>query len=163
MSVYPTMLAHYPVYHMQDPLAQGVESPLMPAAPFSGAVHPPRPHLQVSTDYVPTRQADSEYLVREFFTPSPSSSSPSEHVLSALPSAEEATERNRPLPSPASSTRREARRRGAEASSSDEGLVVRGSIAHPYARLYSKKHGAGKRRKMWNHALEKMLFTPQEM
>ncbi|KAI0330541.1 hypothetical protein GY45DRAFT_1250581 [Cubamyces sp. BRFM 1775] len=45
----------------------------------------------------------------------------------------------------------------------DEGLVVRGTIAHPYARLYSKKQGAGKRRKMWNHALEKMLFTPQEI
>lgn len=163
MSVYPTMLAHHPVYHMQDPLAQGVESPLMPAVPFSGAVHPPRPHLQVLTDYVPTRQADGEHLVREFFTPSPSSSSPSDRVLPALPSAEEATERNRPLPSPASSTRREARRRGVEVSSSDEGLVVRGSIVHPYARLYGKKHGAGKRRKMWNHALEKMLFTPQEM
>ncbi|KZT75193.1 hypothetical protein DAEQUDRAFT_761137 [Daedalea quercina L-15889] len=34
--------------------------------------------------------------------------------------------------------------------------------AHPYARLYTRKEGA-KRRKMWNHALEKSLFTPQEI
>ncbi|KAL6310019.1 hypothetical protein BKA93DRAFT_180064 [Sparassis latifolia] len=35
-------------------------------------------------------------------------------------------------------------------------------IAHPYARLYTKHEGS-KRRKMWNHALEKALFTPQEI
>ncbi|KAH9937121.1 uncharacterized protein B0H18DRAFT_867788, partial [Fomitopsis serialis] len=34
--------------------------------------------------------------------------------------------------------------------------------AHPYARLYTRKEGA-KRRKMWNHALEKSVFTPQEI
>ncbi|OCH95787.1 hypothetical protein OBBRIDRAFT_702585, partial [Obba rivulosa] len=33
---------------------------------------------------------------------------------------------------------------------------------HPYARLYTKRDGT-KRRKMWNHALEKALFTPQEI
>ena len=36
-------------------------------------------------------------------------------------------------------------------------------IGHPYARLRSKQQGAGKRRKMWNHNLEKMLFSPQDM
>jgi hypothetical protein len=36
------------------------------------------------------------------------------------------------------------------------------NIAHPYARLYAKKDGA-KRRKIWNHALEKSLFTPNEL
>lgn len=36
------------------------------------------------------------------------------------------------------------------------------NIAHPYARLYAKKEGA-KRRKIWNHALEKSLFTPHEL
>ncbi|KAH9847361.1 hypothetical protein C2E23DRAFT_742065 [Lenzites betulinus] len=55
------------------------------------------------------------------------------------------------------------RRRGSEPSASCEGITARGSIPHPYARLESKKQGAGKRRKMWNHALEKMLFTPQEI
>lgn len=39
-------------------------------------------------------------------------------------------------------------------------------ITHPYARLYaknSKEAGAAKRRRMWNHALEKSFFTPQEL
>lgn len=35
-------------------------------------------------------------------------------------------------------------------------------IAHPYARLYSKEKET-KRRKIWNHALEKSIFTPLEM
>ncbi|KAI0690602.1 hypothetical protein C8T65DRAFT_550331, partial [Cerioporus squamosus] len=34
---------------------------------------------------------------------------------------------------------------------------------HPYARLHSKKHSRGKRRKMWNHTLEKLIFTAQEI
>ncbi|KAA1468228.1 hypothetical protein DENSPDRAFT_383194 [Dentipellis sp. KUC8613] len=33
---------------------------------------------------------------------------------------------------------------------------------HPYARLASKKDGS-KRRKIWNHALEKSIFTSQEL
>ncbi|KAF8560415.1 hypothetical protein BDR04DRAFT_994622, partial [Suillus decipiens] len=33
---------------------------------------------------------------------------------------------------------------------------------HPYARLYAKKDGS-KRRKIWNHVLEKQLFSPQEL
>jgi len=37
-------------------------------------------------------------------------------------------------------------------------------IAHPYARLYAKKNAIGaKRRKIWNHALEKSVFTAHEM
>jgi hypothetical protein len=36
------------------------------------------------------------------------------------------------------------------------------TIAHPYARLYAKKD-ASKRRKIWNHVLEKQLFSPQEL
>ncbi|KAG6878382.1 hypothetical protein C0993_007564 [Termitomyces sp. T159_Od127] len=36
------------------------------------------------------------------------------------------------------------------------------TIAHPYARLYAKKEEV-KRRKIWNHALEKSLFTPYEI
>lgn len=36
------------------------------------------------------------------------------------------------------------------------------NIAHPYARLYAKKEG-GKRRKIWNHTLEKSLFNPFEL
>lgn len=36
------------------------------------------------------------------------------------------------------------------------------TIPHPYARLYAKKDSS-KRRKIWNHVLEKQLFTPQEL
>ena len=35
-------------------------------------------------------------------------------------------------------------------------------IAHPYARLYAKKDEV-KRRRIWNHALEKSIFTPYEL
>ncbi|KAG5728810.1 hypothetical protein E4T56_gene6220 [Termitomyces sp. T112] len=40
--------------------------------------------------------------------------------------------------------------------------AARLAIAHPYARLYAKKEEV-KRRKIWNHALEKSLFTPYEI
>ncbi|ESK87883.1 hypothetical protein Moror_15250 [Moniliophthora roreri MCA 2997] len=36
------------------------------------------------------------------------------------------------------------------------------SATHPYARLQGKNK-EGKRRKIWNHALEKYLFTPYEL
>ncbi|TFK77038.1 hypothetical protein BDN72DRAFT_830206 [Pluteus cervinus] len=36
------------------------------------------------------------------------------------------------------------------------------NIAHPYARLYAKKDEV-KRRRIWNHALEKSIFTPYEL
>lgn len=36
------------------------------------------------------------------------------------------------------------------------------NIQHPYARLFAKKDEV-KRRKIWNHALEKNLFTPYEL
>ena len=36
-------------------------------------------------------------------------------------------------------------------------------IAHPYARLFAAKKDGTKRRKIWNHALEKSVFSPQEM
>ncbi|KAI0274646.1 hypothetical protein BC834DRAFT_849061 [Gloeopeniophorella convolvens] len=37
-------------------------------------------------------------------------------------------------------------------------------IAHPYARLYAKKNASGaKRRKIWNHALEKSVFSAHEL
>ncbi|KAJ3500710.1 hypothetical protein NLJ89_g9674 [Agrocybe chaxingu] len=35
-------------------------------------------------------------------------------------------------------------------------------IPHPYARLFAKKDEV-KRRKIWNHALEKSIFTPYEL
>ncbi|KAF8973992.1 hypothetical protein BDZ97DRAFT_1912435 [Flammula alnicola] len=35
-------------------------------------------------------------------------------------------------------------------------------IAHPYARLFAKKDEV-KRRKIWNHALEKSIFDPKEL
>lgn len=41
----------------------------------------------------------------------------------------------------------------------------RAPLAHPYARIYARKAAdpSAKRRKMWNHALEKSLFTPEEI
>ncbi|KAF9481361.1 hypothetical protein BDN70DRAFT_930869 [Pholiota conissans] len=36
------------------------------------------------------------------------------------------------------------------------------TIAHPYARLFAKKDEV-KRRKIWNHALEKSIFDPHEL
>ncbi len=51
-------------------------------------------------------------------------------------------------------------------SSSGTSITPRVKITHPYARLYaknSKEAGAAKRRRMWNHALEKSFFTPQEL
>lgn len=38
----------------------------------------------------------------------------------------------------------------------------RADIPHPYARLFAKKDEV-KRRKIWNHALEKFFFTPYEL
>ncbi|KAF7784375.1 hypothetical protein Agabi119p4_540 [Agaricus bisporus var. burnettii] len=35
-------------------------------------------------------------------------------------------------------------------------------ISHPYARLYAKKDET-KRRRIWNHALEKLIFSPYEL
>jgi hypothetical protein len=40
--------------------------------------------------------------------------------------------------------------------------TTRIKIAHPYARLFAKT-GEVKRRKIWNHALEKSLFSPYEL
>ena len=39
---------------------------------------------------------------------------------------------------------------------------VQVQISHPYARLFAKKDEV-KRRKIWNHALEKNLFNPFEL
>lgn len=37
------------------------------------------------------------------------------------------------------------------------------NIAHPYARLYAKKDSTKRHRKIWNHALEKLLFNSHEL
>lgn len=41
--------------------------------------------------------------------------------------------------------------------------VSQRTIAHPYARLYAKKDSAKRHRKIWNHALEKLLFNSHEL
>ncbi|KAI0660433.1 hypothetical protein C8Q70DRAFT_975497 [Cubamyces menziesii] len=159
MSCYTASPLAYPVYPSQDHYSAHFVT-MNP--PYSAPA--PRPQLQVSTDYSPNCQDAGEYLVRDMFTPSPTSSSPSDHTSSVPPYTPEVIARKQQsLSATSPSFRREERRRGTDLPSMDEGLVVRGTIAHPYARLYSKKQGAGKRRKMWNHALEKMLFTPQEI
>ncbi|KAJ4000998.1 hypothetical protein F5050DRAFT_191260 [Lentinula boryana] len=53
-------------------------------------------------------------------------------------------------------------RGGSSSSSSASTSSSRSSFTHPYARLYAKKE-EGKRRKIWNHALEKSLFNPFEL
>ncbi|KAF9270280.1 hypothetical protein L218DRAFT_952445 [Marasmius fiardii PR-910] len=40
--------------------------------------------------------------------------------------------------------------------------ATRATIGHPYARLIAKKEEV-KRRKVWNHVLEKHIFTPYEL
>lgn len=47
-------------------------------------------------------------------------------------------------------------------SSRKAAATARFQIAHPYSRLQAKK-GEVKRRKIWNHALEKHIFSPYEM
>ena len=42
------------------------------------------------------------------------------------------------------------------------GAAQRTQIAHPYARLFAKKDEV-KRRKIWNHALEKSIFDPTQL
>lgn len=59
-------------------------------------------------------------------------------------------------------------RRGAHdhprSSPSTKNLVPRDVFTHPYARLYNRKKNAeNKRRKLWNHAFEKLVFTSEEM
>ena len=44
-----------------------------------------------------------------------------------------------------------------------DNLVVKDFVPHPYARLYNKKHKTGRCRKVWSHALEKFVFTHEEM
>ncbi|KAL0072030.1 hypothetical protein AAF712_000953 [Marasmius tenuissimus] len=41
--------------------------------------------------------------------------------------------------------------------------TTRTSVSHPYARLLAKKDSDAKRRKIWNHALEKHIFSPYEL
>ncbi|KAM5533106.1 hypothetical protein V8D89_013249 [Ganoderma adspersum] len=118
--------------------------------------------------------------IRGMFTPSPTSSTSSPYQESSplsfyAPDAPLGSPYTFPPTSPPggsssgsgpssdAQSRRQARRLSEPACLDGSGLVLRGQFAHPYARLYSKKNGAGKRRKMWNHALEKMLFSPQEI
>ncbi|KAI0067721.1 hypothetical protein BV25DRAFT_1911604 [Artomyces pyxidatus] len=48
--------------------------------------------------------------------------------------------------------------------SSARTIHSRVAMTHPYARLFAKQSGNGaKRRKIWNHALEKSVFTAHEI
>ncbi|KAJ4486224.1 hypothetical protein J3R30DRAFT_1472031 [Lentinula aciculospora] len=61
-----------------------------------------------------------------------------------------------------STVQRDPSPRGGSSDSNANSSTSRASIVHPYARLYAKKE-EGKRRKIWNHALEKSLFNPFEL
>lgn len=42
--------------------------------------------------------------------------------------------------------------------------TARVRVPHPYARITAQKErGASKRRRIWNHTLEKQVFTPDEL
>ncbi|CDO76636.1 hypothetical protein BN946_scf184868.g50 [Trametes cinnabarina] len=159
MCSYAVSPVGYPPYPAQNYLPAHYDDQVVLGP--SVQVHEPRPQLHVSTDYIASCQPSGDYLVREFFTPSPTSSSLSDHAPSSQGAPVAIVARKR---STTSLARKEERtRRASEMSPTDDGIILRGAVTHPYARLYNRKQSAGKRRKMWNHALEKMLFTPQEI
>ena len=136
VSLSPTQIPFSP---LDEPLSATASSPTL----ISALPDPSAPQLPLSQP----PGTPLCYGAFPYTHASPSSSSTDESISPTTP-----TRRLRRQPSPLSPSR------------DDDGLVLRGtSFVHPYARLYSKRQGAGKRRKMWNHTLEKLLFSPQEM
>ena len=186
-SYQPVSICHPPItmesaasYHTGDSTA-AYSITSLDAAGLPAISPPPRPqlytgdHQNISYQINPTMpHSESDFRGRDMFTPSPTSSSASLYDRSSPPSLYTPDTSVAPSYSfqPAASDAgqssvsfpgRQTRRLSEPACLDAAGFTVRGQIAHPYARLYNKKNSAGKRRKMWNHALEKVLFTPQEM
>lgn len=124
-------------------------------------------NVQLSLQIQRSLQAQShpfESALLQQTSPSPSTSDVSEGSVSVAPSAPQAVESFGPpapslLPSPVAQSHFSGVR--TSCSSRSPSQIV---IAHPYARLYAKKNATGaKRRKIWNHALEKSVFNAHEM
>jgi len=99
---------------------------------------PTRIHMSPSPDYpFPLLEQDHHYY-------SPSSSDSASSQCAELPHLPEQASLQEPRPYFTQSTSRRLR------------------IAHPYARLLAKKDDT-KRRRIWNHALEKFIFNPYEL
>jgi hypothetical protein len=106
---------------------------------------------------------DTSALVQQT-SPSPTTSDFSEMSVSLAPSSPTGVESfGPPAPSllPPPDVQSHFSGISASCSSRSPSQIV---IAHPYARLYAKKNATGaKRRKIWNHALEKSVFSAHEM
>ncbi|KAJ3895003.1 hypothetical protein GG344DRAFT_73570 [Lentinula edodes] len=112
----------------------------------------PDSNVSISNNLVPPSCPTIKTEVSQICLPDASSQRVASLVASANPP---------PLSSDSSrSIQRDPCPRGG--SSSANSSSARASIVHPYARLYAKKE-EGKRRKIWNHALEKSLFNPFEL
>lgn len=146
------------------------DSPLLPLRPDLRLSLVHAHHIQPFSPYASS--PESEYIrARDMFTPSPSTSDRPSPPCPALGPPD----RESSFPPPVSKTLRAARSASASeipspvsapcpsvpVPMSNPARLDARIMAHPYARL-TKKDG-GKRRKMWNHALEKALFTAQEM
>ncbi|KAI0304879.1 hypothetical protein BC826DRAFT_978739 [Russula brevipes] len=106
---------------------------------------------------------DTSALVQQQTSPSPTTSDFSEMSVSLAPSPPTGVESfGPPAPSLLPPPDVQSHFSGISASSSRSPSQI--VIAHPYARLYAKKNATGaKRRKIWNHALEKSVFSAHEI
>jgi hypothetical protein len=122
-------------------------------------------NVQLSLQMQRSLQAQShpfESALLQQTSPSPTTSDISEGSVSVAPSAP-VESFGPPAPSllPAPDVQSHFSGVRTSCSSRSPSQIV---IAHPYARLYAKKNATGaKRRKIWNHALEKSVFSAHEM
>lgn len=138
------MAQHYPSLDLDPPIFPHPPSPPAPTPPFLPAYlpdpppsyyNPPPPPPSYSAPTCPPRSHDLKS---------------SSQFIASFPDSGISF----PPANPPSAVQHPARDTSRSAS--------RITIAHPYARLYAKKDGS-KRRKIWNHVLEKQLFSPQEL
>ncbi|KAI0931957.1 hypothetical protein AcW2_000721 [Taiwanofungus camphoratus] len=143
------------------------------SSPPPESPHHPTPHpaLRVFTCDYTASPSDSDSLARDIFAPSPASSASTPVYLSpsypfpAFPDRPSSSASAGALPDPGYQFPPPAPRpkaKSSPAAPASASAAARAGLAHPYARLYTKKDGK-KRRKMWNHALEKAIFTPHEI
>jgi hypothetical protein len=120
-------------------------------------------NVQLSLQIQRSIQAQShpfESALLQQTSPSPTTSDVSEGSVSVAPSTP-VESFGPPAPSLLPSPDVQSHFSGVRTSSRSPSEIV---IAHPYARLYAKKNATGaKRRKIWNHALEKSVFSAHEM
>jgi hypothetical protein len=136
--------------------------PIFPRHPQSSAMAA-SPNVQLSLQIQRSLQAQVhsvDNILAQQTSPSPTTSDFSEVSVSLAPPVETF---GPPAPSllPPPNVQSHFSGISAPYSSRSPSEIV---IAHPYARLYAKKNATGtKRRKIWNHALEKSVFNAHEM